>query len=245
VAEERARIGREIESITRAAAYPLKFLPLREVRSVEEGKAVSTGSYDALLLYPASGGVGLLESVVKPDTPTVIFVCHRSGPVYEWYEIVHPRFLRKTSDDWGQPGVGPMDVVVDETADVAWRLRALGGLKHTQDRRVLCLGGAAGWGSGGRRAPQLARERFGLDLVEVSYDELGRRLQAARADARLVQQASAEAGDYLGRKGVTLETRREFVANAFLLTHVLGGMMREAGATVITINNCISTIMPI
>jgi hypothetical protein len=138
-----------------------------------------------------------------------------------------------------------MDVVVDETADVAWRLRALGGLKHTQDRRVLCLGGAAGWGSGGRRAPQLARERFGLDLVEVSYDELGRRLQAARADARLVQQASAEAGDYLGRKGVTLETRREFVANAFLLTHVLRGMMRESGATVITINHCISTIMPI
>ncbi len=245
VAEERARIGRELEAIARTAAYPMEFLPLREVRSVEEGKAVAAGGYDALLMYPASGSVRLLESVSRPDTPAVIFVRHRSGPVYEWYEIVHPRFLRKTDDDWGQPGADAMDVVVDETADVAWRLRALGGLKHTQGRRVLCLGGASGWGAGGRRAPQLARERFGLDLVEVSYDELGRRLQAARKDEKLVKQASLEAGEYLGRKGVKLETRREYVDNAFLLTHVLRGMMREAGATAFTINNCMSTIMPI
>jgi len=245
VAEERSRIGRELESIARAAAYPVEFLPLREIRSVDEGKAVAAGTHDALLMYAASGGVQLLESVSRPDTPAVIFVRHRSGPVYEWYEIVHPRFLRKMADEWGQPGADPMDVVVDETADVAWRLRALGGLKHTQGRRILCLGGASGWGAGGRRAPQLARERFGLDLVDVSYDELGRRIQAARKDEKLVKQASLEAGDYLGKKGVKLETRREYVDNAFLLTHVLRGMMREAGATAITINHCMSTIMPI
>lgn len=245
VTEERARIGRELETIARAASYPVEFLPLREVRSPEEGKSVAEGDHDALLMYPASGSVRLLESVVKPGTPAVIFVRHRSGPVYEWYEIVHPRFLRKTVDEWGQPGAGPMDVVVDETGDVAWRLRALGGLKHTQGRRVLCLGGASGWGAGGRLAPQLARERFSLDLVEVSYDELGKRLEAARMDQKLVRQASLEAGDYLGRKGVRLETRREYVDNAFLLMHVLRAMMREAGATAVTIHHCMSTIMPI
>jgi len=245
VAEERARIGRELETIARAANYPVEFLPLRDIRSVDEGKAVASGTYDALLMYAASGGVQLLESVSRPDTPAVIFVRHRSGPVYEWYEIVHPRFLRKTVDEWGQPGVNAMDVVVDETADVAWRLRALGGLKHTQGRRVLCLGGASGWGAGGRRAPQLASERFGLDLVEVSYDELGRRIQAARKDEKLVKQASLEAGDYVGKKGVRLETSREYVDNAFLLTHVLRAMMREAGATAFTINHCMSTVMPI
>lgn len=245
VADERARIGRELETIAKLAAYPLEFLPLREVRSVEEGKAVAQGGYDVLLMYPASGSVRLLESVAKAETPTVIFVRHRSGPVYEWYEIVHPRFLRKTDDDWAQPGVGPMDVVVDEPGDVAWRLRALGGLKHTQGRRVLCLGGASGWAAGGQRAPRLARERFGLDLVEVSYDELGRRLAAARKDEKRVRQASLEAGQYLGRRGVKLETKREFVDNAFLLAGVLREMMREAGATALTINHCMSTIMPI
>lgn len=245
VGEERARIGRELEGIARTAGYPVEFLPLREVRSVDEGKSVASGKHDVVLLYAASGGVQLLESVAKPETPAVIFVRHRSGPVYEWYEIVHPRFLRKTVDEWGQPGADAMDVVVDETADVAWRLRALGGLKHTRERRVLCLGGASGWGAGGRRAPQLARERFGLDLVEVSYDELGKRLGEARKDDKLLRQAALEAGDYLGKKGVKLETRREYVDNAFLLTHVLRGMMREAGATAITINHCMSTIMPI
>ena len=245
VAEERARIGRELETVSRQAAYPVEFLPLREVRSVEEGKAVAEGAYDVLLMYPASGGVRLLESAARPERPTVIFVRHRSGPVYEWYEIVHPRFLRKTDDDWGQPGAGPADVVVDETADLAWRLRALGGLKHTQGRRVLCLGGASGWGAGGRRAPQLARERFGLDLAEVSYDELGRRIQAARKDDKRVRQAALEAGQYAGRKGVKLETKREFVDNAFLLADVLREMLREAGATALTINHCMSTIMPI
>lgn len=245
VAEERARIGRELETIAKLAAYPVEFLPLREVRSVEEGKAVAQGAYDVLLMYPASGSVRLLESVAKAETPTVIFVRHRSGPLYEWYEIVHPRFLRKTDDDWAQPGVGPMDVVVDEPGDLAWRLRALGGLKHTQGRRVLCLGGASGWAAGGQRAPRLAQERFGLDLVEVSYDELGRRLAAARKDEKRVRQASLEAGQYLGRKGVKLETKREFVDNAFLLTGVLREMMREAGATALTINHCMSTIMPI
>lgn len=244
-AEERARIRRELEAVAKLAAYPVEFLPLRDVRSVEEGKAVAAGGHDVLLMYPASGSVRLLESVAKPETPTVIFVRHRSGPVYEWYEIVHPRFLRKTDDEWAQPGVGPMDVVVDEPGDVAWRLRALGGLKHTQGRRVLCVGGASGWAAGGQRAPRLARERFGLDLAEVSYDELGRRLAAARRDERRVRQAALEAGQYLGRKGVKLETKREYVDNAFLLTGVLREMLREAGATALTINHCMSTIMPI
>ncbi len=245
VAAERWRTGRELETMAKQAAYPVEFLPLREVRSVEEGKAVAQGSYDVLLMYPASGSVRLLESVAKAETPTVIFVRHRSGPVYEWYEIVHPRFLRKTDYDWAQPGVGPMDVVVDEAGDVAWRLRALGGLKHTQGRQVLCLGGASGWAAGGQRAPRLARERFGLDLVEVSYDELCRRLAAASKDEKRVRQAALEAGQYLGRRGVKLETKREFVDNAFLLAGVLREMMREAGATALTINHCMSTIMPI
>ncbi len=245
VAEERNRIGGELGSIGKTAGYPVEFLPLREVRSVEEGQAVAAGDYDALLMYPAAGGVKLLESVARLDRPTLVFVRHRSGPVYEWYEIVHPRFLRKTVDEWGQPGVGAQDVVVDDLGDLAWRLRALGGLHNTLGRRILCLGGASGWGAGGRKAPQMARDLFKMDLVEVGYDELARRLKAARADDGAGKTARLEAAAYLSSKTVKLETGREFVENAFLLTAVLRGMLNQAGATAFTINQCMSTVMRI
>ncbi|MGA1822856.1 MAG: hypothetical protein ACMUIG_10055, partial [Thermoplasmatota archaeon] len=43
----------------------------------------------------------------------LMFLRHSPGPVYLWYEIVHPRFLRKTVDEYGQPGMDVHDVVVD------------------------------------------------------------------------------------------------------------------------------------
>ena len=41
VAEEKNRIGRELATIQKSVAYPVEFLPLREVRSVEEGQAAA------------------------------------------------------------------------------------------------------------------------------------------------------------------------------------------------------------
>lgn len=242
---EKARIARELEVVAREAGTPVEFLPLREVTSTAQGAEVAALEYDVLLLYPASGNVKLLESVAQPARPTIVFVRHRSGPVYEWYEIVHPRFLRKMADEWGQPGVDAGDVVVDDPSDVAWRLRALGGLKNTVGRRVLCLGGASGWGAGGRKAPQLARDIFKLDLVDVAYPELERRIKTARADSALVAAARQKASAYLSAKGVTLETDRKYVDNAFVLTTVLLDMLNEAGASAFTINQCMSTVMPI
>ncbi|MBI4891325.1 MAG: sugar isomerase [Acidobacteria bacterium] len=245
VGEERNRIGNELAAVAKQAGYPVEVLPLREVRTVEEGKAVAEGSYDALVMYPASGSVRLLESVARADRPTLVFLRHRSGPLYEWYEIIHPRFLRKTVDEWGQPGVDENDVVVDDLGDVAWRLRALGGLHNTRGHRIVCLGGASGWGAGGKKAPQYAREVFGLELVEVSYEDLGNRLKAARADDGVMKTSRLQAGDYLASKDVRLETSREYVDNAFVLTKVLRDMLNEAGATAFTINQCMSTVMPI
>jgi hypothetical protein len=82
VAEEKNRIGKELASLAQTAGYPLEALPLREVRTVEEGKAVAEGEYDTLLMYPASGGYKLLESVARADRSTLIFLRHRSGPLY-------------------------------------------------------------------------------------------------------------------------------------------------------------------
>ncbi|MCX6622625.1 MAG: sugar isomerase [Acidobacteria bacterium] len=245
VGEEKSRIQGELASITKSAGYPIEFLPLREATNVEQAKEVASTEYDAVLLYPAAGSGKVLETLARPDRPTVIFIRHRSGPVYLWYEIIHPRFLRKTVDEWGQPGVDAGDVVVDDLGDVAWRLRALGGLKSTMGRRILCLGGASGWGVGGRRAPQMARDVFKMDLVETSYDELGRRLREARISDTAMKTARQLAGAYLSSGGMRLETDRGFVDNAFLLTDVLRKMMREAGATAFTINNCMSTVMKV
>ncbi len=90
-------------------------------------------------------------------------------------------------DEYGQPGVNPRDVVVDDYSKVLMRLRALNGLKKTRGRKVLCIGGAAGWGSGGRKAPQMTRKHFGMELVDISYDELGVRLEQAYNNQLLVK----------------------------------------------------------
>jgi hypothetical protein len=245
VSDERGRIESELATLAKSAGYPVEFLPLREVTTVEQGRQVAIGDYDAVVLYPASGSVQLLESVSRPDRSTIVFVRHRSGPVYEWYEIVHPRYLRKTVDEWGQPGVDAGDVVVDETADLAWRLRALGGLKNTLGRRIVCLGGAGGWGEGGRKAPQFAREIFKFELVDVGYDELARRIRQARSQDETVQSARREAREFLAGGNVKLETDPIYVENAFVLTRVIRDMMTEAGATAFTIQNCMSAVMPI
>ena len=44
--------------------------------------------------------------------------------------------------------------------------------------------------------------------------------------------------------GTTLETKREFVDNCFLLDQVFRGLMAEADCRAITIHGCMATIMP-
>jgi hypothetical protein len=66
VADEKNRIQGELAALAKTADYPVEFLPLREARNVEESAAAGQGGHDVLLLYPASGGVRMLEAAVKP-----------------------------------------------------------------------------------------------------------------------------------------------------------------------------------
>jgi L-fucose isomerase-like protein len=136
------------------------------------------------------------------------------------------------------------DVVVDSHAEVLWRLRALYALKNTRGKRIVAVGGASGWGAGGRLAAERAREIWNLDIRSVSYPALGERIRQARSDATVVRRSAAEAARFLKQKGVTLETSRESVSNAFLLTEVFRSLMAEAATDAITINQCMGTIMP-
>ena len=60
-----------------------------------------------------------------------------------------------------------------------------------------------------------------------------------------MKRAKRRAEGYLKAPGNTLETKREYVDNCFLLEQVFRGIMQEANCQAITINGCMGTIMPI
>ena len=241
---EKERIAGELESLKEKADYPLEILPLKTVRNVEEAGALARADHDVMLVYAAGGGGDVLEALTSKDKWNLMFLRHDPGPVYLWYEIVHPRFLRKTVDAFGQPGFDVDDVIVDDPDEILWRLRALHGLKNTLGKRIVAVGGASGWGAGGAKAPKISRDLWKMDIPDYSYAKLGPRIKKAMGDQELVRRCRAAAGEYLKESGVTLETTRDFVNNAFVLTEVLKDVMDESGTDAITINSCMGTIMP-
>jgi hypothetical protein len=243
--EERERIQRELESLAKSADFPIEILPLISAKSHQELSALSGKKCDVTLMYAAGGGEDMLRTIAAAAPWSLMFVRHRSGPVYLWYEIAHPHFLRKAVDEYGQPGFTTRDVVVDRYDELLWRLRALSGLKNTLGKRVVAVGGASGWGVGYQTGPAAARELWKLDIIDVPYPELARRLRRAREDQELVKRCSDEADKYLKQSGVLLKTDKQFVRNAFLLREVFLQLMREAQTDTITINLCMGTIMPI
>lgn len=158
VAQEKERIGRELDQLRRGAEFPVEIAPLRAAATPAEAAACAEADTDLRLIYAAGGRVQTLEALAKPDKWNLMFLRHRSGPAYLWYEIAHPRFLRKTVDEYGQPGFTNDDVVVDKLDEVAWRLRALQGLRRTQNRRILALV-AARVGAQAERGPRSWRSR--------------------------------------------------------------------------------------
>jgi len=241
---EMKRIDSELAQVSKKCEFPLRFFPLAKAATPAEGKAIAATQADVMLIYGAGGGGEILESLISPDRYNLLFLRHRSGPVYLWYEIASPRLLRKTVDELGQPGLEPADVMVDEPADLAWRLRSLSALKNTLGSKILVVGGASGWGMGGQKAPQITNEKWKIQFVDVSYDDLGKRIQSARNDAARVQACDERARQYLSQRGTSLKTDQGFVDRAFLLTSVFEDLMAEAGVSAMTINNCMGTIMP-
>jgi len=240
---ERRRIEAECAKLMKRADFPLEILPVEMCKSMADARRIVQGDQDGIILYAAGGWVNIQEALTDPKKWNLMFVRHRSGPVYLWYEIAHNRYLRKTVDEFGQPGMTVDDVVVDDYDDVLWRLRALAGLKNTLGKRVVAVGGPAGWGAGGRAAPEHARKTWRMDLETVSYPELGKMLNQTLKDERLVRRARRAAGEYLAGQGVKLETDREFVDRAFVLTEVFKKLMAASNTDAITINLCMGTIM--
>jgi hypothetical protein len=243
-AEEQARIGRELKDLAARADFPVELLPLVTAQSIEQAANIAKGRQDGVIVFAAGGDGRIIEALSLADKNNLMFLRHRSGPVYLWYEIAHPRFLRKTVDEFGATGMDLHDVVVDSYDDLLCRIRALHGLKNTLGKRIVAIGGAGGWGRGGQKAPEIARTLWKMDLVNLPYAELGPQIKKARQNDALVARCQEAARNYLKQRGVSLHTTRQFVENAFLLTEVFKDAMEAAQTDAMTINSCMGTIMP-
>jgi hypothetical protein len=243
---EVGRIKRELSELEGKADFPMEFLPVAAIRGTGELSGLGDlDKADVFLVYAAGGGMDTFAKLAESGKDVIFFCRHKSGPVYLWYEIIGPRYLRQHTDVLALKGIDDGDVVIDSQDEILWRLRSLCGLRNTMGTRIIAIGGPGAWAQPRDVVPNLVRDKWKFDIKTVSYDELGRLIKEARADGAAVQRARQRAEAYLKAPGNTLETKREFVDNAFLLEQVFRGIMKQADCQAITINGCMGTIMPI
>jgi hypothetical protein len=244
--KELAHIKRELAALKKNADFPVEFLSPAGARNQEElRKITDLDSADACIVYAAAGGMDMFDTISKMGKNIILFCRHKSGPVYLWYEIISPRYLRQHTDALKVKGMDEGDVVVDSQDEILWRLRSLCGLKNTLGTRIIAVGGPGAWAQPRDVVPNLVRKVWKFDMQTLPYDELGKLIKAARADSAAVKRAKQRAADYLQDRNLTLETERSYVDNAFLLEQVFKGVMKKADCQALTINGCMGTIMPL
>jgi hypothetical protein len=242
--QELARIERELDALKTKADFPVEFAKPIGIRGAGDvARIEDLEKADVCIVYAAGGNA--FDALAKRSKNLIVFCRHKSGPVYLWYEIISPRYLRQHTDALKVQGLDDGDVVVDNQDELLWRLRALCGLQNTLGTRIIAIGGPGAWAQPRDVVPNLVREVWKFDMQTVPYDELGNLIKEARADSAAVSRAKERAAQYLKAPGVTLETKPEFVENAFLLEQVFVGLMKKADCRAITINGCMGTIMPL
>jgi len=244
--EEVTRIQGELKALSSTADFPVNFLPIASIRNDKDLSNIKDlESADLLLIYAAGGGMDKFDKLNKTGKNIIFFCRHKSGPVYLWYEIISPRYLRQHTDKLAVKGIDEEDVVIDSQDELLWRLRALCGLKNTLDSRILAIGGIGAWAQPEGVVPKLVQEKFKLDIRTISYEELGSLITEARKDKSLIARAKSLSDKYLQDTGIKLETKRQFVENCFVLEDILEQLMVKFNCRALTINNCMGTIMPL
>ncbi|MGC9327525.1 MAG: hypothetical protein ACP5I1_07810, partial [Candidatus Hinthialibacter sp.] len=244
-AEEIDRITCELRLMAEEAEFPLQIYPPIKVKSPEEAQRALQSERDVTLVYAASGSGSLLEACVPKSGDAVIFVRHRSGPLYYWYEALSVVYL-KTDQSEAPVRLGDAhvdDVVVDDYEEVLWRLRALYGVKNLVGCKIVALGGD--WGKYAADAPQVARDKFKMEIINIPYEDVEERIKNAMADPILKALAEKWTDKYLSLSQTTLKTDKHFVVNAFILYRVFKELMWEHQTPLFTIKDCMKTIIPI
>jgi len=239
VDEETRRIGAELRELASRAEFPVEVLPLALVDSDQKAEEAATAECDVLLMYAAGGGS--VYKLANSEKPKIMFLRHKSGQHYLWYEIAHWRLLRKNSDTFEEPNMDVDDIVVDDYDEVLWRLRALYGLKNAKGTTMLAIGGLAAYSESGQQlGPAHAKEVWGYRIETISEEEFAERLGKARADETAVADAKRQADELLSLPSITLQTDRKFVVNSFLALKVCKELMKESGATNFGVARCMA-----
>jgi len=147
--QEVARINQELNKLKGEADFPVDFLPVSKVRNVDELAGVNDlDKADVYLIYAAGGGMDTFAKLAERGKDIIFFCRHKSGPVYLWYEIISPRYLRQHTDTLAVEGIDDGDVVIDSQDEILWRLRALCGLRNTgHSQEGLCRNWFGRYGS--------------------------------------------------------------------------------------------------
>ncbi len=247
--EEAGRIEQELRRMKNDADFAVEFLPLEIVSQPEEAKKIHEKDYDVVLLYAATGYADRFDVCRTPfaDRDTIIFVRHRNGPLYYWYESLGDRFLKSTEDPEllknNADNHGPItveDVVVDDLEEVVWRLRALYGLKNFIGHKVVAIGNAAG--KYAPDAPENCKTRFKQEIVEFPYDQFEKRFLEYQADKAMLDKAESWTDLYLKLPNTKLETERDFLVRAFLVYDVFKELLIENQASTLTVLGCMGTM---
>jgi hypothetical protein len=245
-ADEIKRIGEELKTLIAKADFPVSFLPVSGIKSTREINDITDlGSADLFIVYAAGGWTDRFDTLNKMGKNMIIFCRHRSGPVYLWYEIISPRYLRQHTDALAVKGINENDIVIDSQDELLWRLRALCGLKNTVGSGILAIGGPGAWSQPLEKVMKAVQEKYRLDIRDVSYDELGKLITEARKDNSLIKDARNRTDEYLKDTSLRLEVDRKYVENCFVLEEIFIRLMNKFECRAITVNNCMGTIMPL
>jgi hypothetical protein len=250
------RIKAELAIIKQQADYPIEFL---DVSTCTNGSLANYGNLkstpamdklkehpdfakcDTILLYALGNDIHGIQDFGKD---VVIFLRWNSGPVSRHITTISSRFMRQLTDEVKQPKITYDDVVVDNLDELVWRFRALCGLKNTMGSKVITIGGASGWGQPVGLVPEIAKKLWGFEYNDVSYAELSKLIEEAKADASVMARAKKRAEDYLKIPGTQLESKMEYLVSGFMLDELFRLLMKKVNTNTITVNSCMGAIMP-
>ena len=247
--EEENRINQELKQLKSSAGFAVEFLPLITVSTVQETQKIHKQDYDVVLLYAATGQGDLLRACTSPDQTKdiIIFVRHRNGPIYYWYEALGDRYLKPEDDpvlsENSADNHGPLtveDVVVDDLDEILWRLRSLYALKNFIGHKTIAIGAASG--KYDASAPANCQKRFKHEIVEFTYPQFEKRYNEYRNNPAIVAKAEAFTDRYLKMPNTKLETQRDFIVRAFLVYGIFKELLNTHKATTLTVLGCMGTM---
>jgi hypothetical protein len=247
VENEKARINKELKELYSRSDFPMEILPLMEVNTDEKAEKAKNTDCDVILVY-AAGTAGKrmyasnrLTMLTNAGKPAIMFIRHKSGPIYLWYEIVHPRHLRDASDEYTHDNLHIDDIVVDDYGEVMWRLRALFGLQNIGKTTIIAINGTGGWGSDADEVRKIFESKWKLKAKVVSLDEADKRLDEKYGNEKYMKKIREEATQYLAQDGIlSVKTEKEFIDRAFVMRDVFYDLMEEHNAQGVTVRGCMS-----